>query len=201
LFKEIEKVEIIGEKVSTVFIHGSADVSGKVTIGQGSRIWNNVQIRENASIGDNCILSKNVYIDADVHIGNNVKIQNNVSVYHGVTLEDGIFVGPHVCFTNDKIPRAITPEGHLKSSDEWTISETLVERGASIGANATILPGIRIGSFSMIGAGSVVTKDIPNFGLVVGNPARLIGYVCKCGNKLQNEQCTICAMSLLDVKK
>ncbi len=168
-------------------IHPTADVSEAAKIGAGTSIWNNCQVRENAVIGTNCILSKNVYVDTGVHIGKNVKIQNNVSVYHGVTISDGVFVGPHVCFTNDRIPRAINSNNALKTEDDWQISKTLVKHGASIGANSTILPGITIGEFALIGAGSVVTKDVPSHALVMGNPARLAGYVCDCGNKLQSK--------------
>lgn len=171
-----------------VRIHQTAEVSDKAIIGEGTSIWNQVQIRENSKIGKNCILSKNVYIDFDVIIGDNVKIQNNVSVYHGVTIEDGVFVGPHVCFTNDKIPRAINPDGSLKKATDWKVSKVLVKRGAALGANSTILPGVTIGEFALIGAGSVVTKDIPDFGLAYGNPARLAGFVCHCGNKLEEKE-------------
>lgn len=172
-------------------IHNTAEVSEKASIGDGTSIWNQAQIRENARIGTNCVISKNVYIDFDVTIGNNVKIQNNVSVYHGVTIEDGVFVGPHVCFTNDKLPRAVNRNGSLKKSDQWKVSPIVVEKGASIGANSTILPGIKIGEFSMIGAGSVVTKPIPKNALVSGNPATIKGYVCKCGMKLEKSNGTI----------
>lgn len=153
-------------------------------IGEGSKIWQHCQVRENATIGTNCILSKGVYIDAGVSIGNNVKIQNGISVYHGVTLEDGVFCGPHCVFTNDKRPRSINPDGSLKGGDDWVISETLVKHGASIGAHATIICGNIIGRWAMIGAGAVVTKSVPDYGLVIGNPAKLIGFVCPCGEKL-----------------
>lgn len=171
-----------------VFIHESADVSKEATIGENSSFWNQVQVREGASIGSDCTLSKNVYIDKDVKIGNKVKIQNNVSVYHGVTLEDGVFVAPHVCFTNDMLPRSIDSEGNLKSDEDWTESKTLVKEGASIGANSTIVCGISIGRFALIGAGSVITKDVPDHGLVYGVPGKLKGFVCECASKLDNPQ-------------
>jgi acetyltransferase-like isoleucine patch superfamily enzyme len=182
-------------------IHPTADISPKARIGEGTKIWNQAQIRENAQIGVNCIISKNVYIDFDVKIGNNVKIQNNVSVYHGVTIEDGVFIGPHVCFTNDENPRAINPDESLKKSEDWEILKILVKKGASIGANSVILPGITIGEFALIGAGSVVTKDIPDYAIVVGNPSKQVGYVCKCGMRLEeNKKCMECGLSLSNIK-
>jgi acetyltransferase-like isoleucine patch superfamily enzyme len=122
-----------------------------------------------------------------VQIGDNVKIQNYVSVYHGVTLEDGVFVGPHVCFTNDMRPRAVNPDGSLKAADDWVLSETLIKRGAALGANSTLRCGITVGAWAMVGSGSVVTKDVPAYGLVFGNPARLRGFVCACGEELAEE--------------
>lgn len=166
-------------------IHDTAQVDPRARIGKTAKIWNWVQVRENAEIGENSILSKSVYVDFGVKIGSNVKVQNNVSVYHGVTIEDGVFVGPHVCFTNDKIPRAINLDGTLKGSSDWEVSPINVGYGSSIGANSTILPGVRIGRFALIGAGSVVTKDVPDHGLVYGSPARLIGYVCACGTRME----------------
>jgi UDP-2-acetamido-3-amino-2,3-dideoxy-glucuronate N-acetyltransferase len=165
-------------------IHPTAQVHEKASIGDRAMIWNWVQVRENAVIGEQTILSKGVYIDFGVVIGRNVKIQNNVSVYHGVTVEDGVFVGPHACFTNDKKPRAINPDGSLKGANDWTVSPILLRTGCSIGANATITPGVTIGRFAMVGAGAVVTRSVPDFGLVVGCPARLVGWVCPCGEKL-----------------
>lgn len=166
-----------------VYIHPTADVSPDAQIGKGTKIWNWVQIRENAEIGELCVLSKGVYVDKDVLIGNKVKIQNNVSVFNGVTIEDGVFVGPHVCFTNDLHPRAVTSDFELASEDDWEIARTLVKEGASIGANSTIIAGHVLGSFAMIGAGSVVTKDIPDFAIAYGNPAKVIGEVDITGNR------------------
>jgi len=169
------------ENQNRFFVHRSADVSDKALIGEGTRIWNWVQVRENVKIGKNCILSKGVYIDSGVTIGDNVKIQNNVSVYHGVTIEDGVFLGPHVCFTNDKLPRAVNPDGSLKDASDWLVSETVVRMGASIGANSTILPGVIIGKFALVGSGSVVSKNVEDFALVYGNPARMYGRVDETG--------------------
>jgi acetyltransferase-like isoleucine patch superfamily enzyme len=171
-----------------VRIHPTAEVSPKAEIGEGSSIWHQAQVREGANIGKNCIIGKGVYVDADVSIGDNVKIQNYVSVYHGVTIEDGVFVGPHVCFTNDLKPRAINPDGSLKAADDWVLSRTLVRRGAALGANSTIRCGISIGEWAMIGSGSVVTRDVPDHGLAFGNPAHLHGFVCACGEQVEKNR-------------
>ncbi len=167
-----------------VRIHPTADVSDRAQIGPGTSIWHQCQVREDAQIGQNCILGKGVYVDFGVRLGNNVKVQNYVSIYHGVEIEDGVFVGPHVCFTNDNLPRAVNPDGSLKAADDWVLGRIVVKRGAALGANATILPKVVIGEWAMVGAGAVVTKDVPAHGLVVGNPARLIGFVCACGRRL-----------------
>lgn len=167
-----------------VRVHSTADVSDSAQIGSGTSIWHQCQIRENARIGENCILGKGVYVDFEVVLGDNVKVQNYVSIFHGVTIEDGVFVGPHVCFTNDNLPRAINPDGTLKAADDWEIGTITVKRGAALGANATLLPKVTVGQWAMVGSGSVVTKDVPNYGLVVGNPAHLIGFVCPCGQRL-----------------
>lgn len=168
-------------------IHPTAEVSDKIEIGDGTSIWHHAQVREGVKIGTNCIIGKGVYVDAGVPIGNNVKIQNYVSVYHGVKIEDGVFVGPHVCFTNDMRPRAINPDSSLKAADDWVLSDTLIKKGAALGANSTIRCGITIGEWAMVGSGSVVTKDVPAHGLVYGNPAQLRGYVCACGMELEEE--------------
>lgn len=165
--------------MSDVFIHPSATVDERAAIGQGTKIWINVQVREGARIGRNCNISKDVYIDHAVTIGDGCKIQNSVSVYNGVTIGDDVFVGPNACFTNDKVPRAFNAD--------WKITPTLVGRGASIGANATIVCGIEIGQFAMIAAGSVVTRDVPPFTLVMGNPARPVGKVDEAGNRVEQE--------------
>lgn len=171
---------------ATVRIHSSADVSDGATIGDETSVWNQAQVRERARIGSRCVIGKNVYVDIDVVIGDDVKIQNNVSVFHGVTIEDGVFVGPHVCFTNDRIPRAINRDGSRKSDADWEVSPTLVRRGAALGANSTILPGVTIGRWAMIGSGSVVTRDIADHELAAGNPARRLGSVCACGEPLRD---------------
>jgi len=164
--------------MNDVYIHPSANVSGGVEIGVGTKVWINVQIREDAVVGENCILSKDVYIDHAVHIGHRCKIQNSVSVYNGVRIDDDVFVGPNVSFTNDKVPRAF--------NEAWKVTPTLVQEGVSIGANATIICGVTLGAYAMIAAGSVVTKDVLSHALVMGNPARIFGYVCQCGQRLDD---------------
>ena len=167
------------------FVHDSAQVSGQAIIGAGAKIWNYVQIRERAEIGSGCIIGKNVYVDVEVKIGRNCKIQNNCSVFHGAVLEDGVFLGPHVIITNDKIPRAINADGSLKAADDWVVGETLVKHGASLGAGVIVLPGVTIGRFAMIGSGAVVTRDVPDFGLVMGNPGRVVGTVDEAGRVIR----------------
>jgi UDP-2-acetamido-3-amino-2,3-dideoxy-glucuronate N-acetyltransferase len=169
-----------------LYIHPTAEVSPDAQIGPGTRIWGQAHVREHAHIGETCNIGKGVYIDAHVQIGSNVKIQNYVSLFEGVTLEDGVFVGPHVCFTNDLLPRAITPDGKLKIADDWVITPTLVKYGASVGAGSIIVCGITIGEFALVGAGSVVTRDVPPHTLVFGNPARQHGYVCRCARKISD---------------
>ena len=170
-----------------VRVHPTAEVAGDAVIGPGTSIWNQSQVRERARIGTGCIIGKNVYIDVGVTVGDRVKIQNNASLFHGVTVEDGVFIGPHACLTNDRVPRAINPDGSLKTDADWSVLPILVRHGAAIGANSTILPGLTIGRWAMVGAGSVVTRDVADHELVVGNPARRIGNACSCGQPLRDE--------------
>ena len=162
--------------MSNYYAHPTAEISSEAEIGEGTKIWHHVHIREGAKIGRNCILGKGVYIDHHVKIGNNAKIQNNVSVYYGVTVEDDVILAPNATFTNDLYPRAF--------SQDWEVMPTLIKRGASVGANATVVCGVTLGEYSMIAAGAVVTKNVPPYALVMGNPARVKGFVCKCGRKL-----------------
>lgn len=159
--------------MNCVKIHPTAEVAGECMIGEGTVVWNQAQIREHAKIGKDCIIGKDVYIDTEVIIGDRVKIQNGVSVYKGVTVQDDVFLGPHMTFTNDLYPRAF--------SKGWELIPTYVKKGASIGAHATIVCGKTIGEYAMVAAGSVVTRDVPPYALVMGNPARISGFVCKCG--------------------
>ncbi len=169
------------------FVHETALVEEGASIGAGTRVWHQAQVRTRAQIGARCIIGKGVFVDFDVTIGDDSKLQNYACVYHGVILGRGVFVGPHVVFTNDMRPRATAPTFAPLRDGDWEVGETTVDDGASIGANATILPGIRIGRWAMIGAGSVVTRDVPAYGLVAGTPARRLGWVCACGSRLADD--------------
>lgn len=181
-------------------IHPTADVSPAAEIGEGSQIWHQAQVREGARIGRQCIVGKGVYIDFGVQIGNHCKLQNSAFIYHGATLEDGVFVGPGVILTNDRMPRAINPDGSLKAANDWQVGPIHVGYGASLGAGSMVLPNVSIGRFAMVAAGAVVTRSVPAHGLVVGAPARLAGYVCACGQRLTVDdgpdglrgRCTVC---------
>jgi acetyltransferase-like isoleucine patch superfamily enzyme len=165
-------------------VHATAEVSNRARVGEGTRIWHQAQVREGVVIGEECIVGKGVYIDFDVQVGNRVKIQNGAMLFHGLTVEDGVFIGPGACFTNDKRPRAITPEGALKGNDDWEVGPVRVRYGASVGAGAIVLPNVTIGRFAMIAAGAVVAADVPDYAIVVGVPARMVGFVCACGERL-----------------
>lgn len=167
----------IRENQQQYFVHESSYVDDGVTIGMGTKIWHFSHIQTGSIIGTNCSIGQNVNIANNVIIGNNVKIQNNVSVYEGVELEDYVFCGPSMVFTNIKLPRSEFPQRGSKY-----YLKTLVKKSASIGANATIVCGVTIGEYAVIGAGAVVTKDVPPYALVVGNPARIVGKVEKKGN-------------------
>lgn len=169
-------------------VHPSAEVAPSASVGTGTSIWNQAQVREGARVGAGCVIGKNAYVDVDVVIGDRVKIENNVSVFRGVTVEDGVFIGPHACFTNDRAPRAVNRDGTSKGVDDWEVTSTLVRAGAAIGANATILPGVTIGRWAMVGAGAVVTRPVGDFELVAGNPARRIGAACPCGQPLRDAE-------------
>lgn len=171
-------------QLPAAFVHATALVDPTAQLGAGTKVWHLAQVREKAVLGTECVLGKNVYVGEGVRIGNRVKIQNNASVYEGSTLEDGVFIGPHVCLTNDRWPRAVTPDGVLKAADDWELGKILVRVGAALGAGSVIVTGVTIGRWALVGAGAVVTKDVPDFGLVLGNPARLAGYVCRCASRL-----------------
>ena len=168
-------------------IHPSADVAPTARIGERTKVWNRAQIREGALIGADCIIGKDAYVDFDVRIGDKVKIQNGALVYHGVTVETGVFIGPGAILTNDRYPRSITPEGELAGADDWEVSTISLRQGCSIGAGAIVVAGSDVGRFATVGAGAVVTRSVPDYALVAGNPARRLGWVCACGRRLRDE--------------
>lgn len=182
------------------FVHESSYVDEPCEIGEGTKIWHFSHVMKNSKIGRHCNIGQNVVISPDVTLGDNVKLQNNVSVYTGVELEDDVFCGPSMVFTN-----VVNPRSHVSRKDEYR--KTLVKKGASIGANATVVCGHTIGRFAFIGAGAVVTKDVPDHALIIGNPGRLAGWMCECGIKLgfsgdaEEQNCTCAACGKRYVKR
>jgi UDP-2-acetamido-3-amino-2,3-dideoxy-glucuronate N-acetyltransferase len=173
----------MSQSVKSYFVHESSYIDEGVVIGADTRIWHFCHVLSGSVVGERCRIGQNVVIGPRVQIGNNVKIQNNVSIYEGVTLEDDVFCGPSMVFTNVLTPRSGTPR-----NTQEDFLPTRVERGASIGANATIVCGARIGRYALVGAGAVVTRDVPAYGVVYGNPARQKGWACECGVVLQISQ-------------
>jgi UDP-2-acetamido-3-amino-2,3-dideoxy-glucuronate N-acetyltransferase len=168
------------------FIHASSFADEGCSIGKGTRIWHFCHIMKGAIIGENCAIGQNVNIGSKAIVGNGVKIQNNVSIYDDVIIEDDVFCGPSCVFTNVFNPRAFIERKH-------EYKKTIVKKGTSIGANATIVCGVTLGEYCFIGAGSVVTKDVPSYGLVYGNPSSVQGWICECGEKLnENLSCSVC---------
>lgn len=161
-----------------------ANVDSSVSIGEDSQIWDYAQIREKVVIGSSCVVGRNVYIGPGVAVGNNCKIQNNSLIYNPASIQNGVFIGPGVILTNDRYPRSVKPDGSIKTQNDWNIVGVDIQEGASIGAGSICVAPVRIGKWSFIGAGSLVTEDVPNFALVVGNPAIQIGWVSKTGKRL-----------------
>jgi len=170
----------MGSFVTNVYVDPTAIIDNGVSLGSGTKIWHFVHVMKDAKIGKDCVLADYVYVGRGVKIGNAVKLENRATVYEGVTIEDKVFVGPHVTFTNDPYPRSF--------NTDWKIQQTLVKEGTSIGAGTVIVCGITIGEYSLVGAGSVVTENIPPHALAYGNPARIRGFVCRCGRKLETEE-------------
>jgi UDP-2-acetamido-3-amino-2,3-dideoxy-glucuronate N-acetyltransferase len=167
-------------------IHPTAEVSPDARIGPRTRIWNEAQVREGAVVGADCIVGKGAYVGPGVVVGDRVKVQNRASLYSGLTVEDGVFIGPHAVLTNDRYPRSVTPDGRLLTDADWEPERTLVREGASIGAGAIVRCGVTIGRWALVGAAALVTHDVPDHGLAMGVPARLVGYVCECARRLEH---------------
>jgi acetyltransferase-like isoleucine patch superfamily enzyme len=170
----------------TARVHGTADLEDDVSVGSGTSIWHRAQVRTGARIGRDCVIGRDAFIDEGVTIGDQVKIQNAALVYHGVTVGDGVFIGPGAILTNDRHPRAMTATGDLARAADWTVSPIHLAHGSSIGAGAIVIAGCDVGEFAMVGAGAIVTHPVPAHALVAGNPARVIGWVCACGHRLQD---------------
>lgn len=165
-------------------IHETADVEPTADLGSGVHVWHHAHIRDDAVIGDNTVIGAGAYIGVGVHLGSNCKIQNGAQIYEPAWLANGVFVGPQAVLTNDRFPRAITPGGTLKSKDDWNAVGVAVHHGATIGAHATIIAPVTIGAWAMVGAGSVVTKDVPSYALMVGTPAIQVGWISESGYRL-----------------
>ena len=182
--------------MSEYFVHESSYIDEDVSIGEGTKIWYFCHVQKGASIGSRCSLGQNVNISNNVKIGNGVKIQNNVAVYEGVEIEDDVFCGPSCVFTNDLTPRAKYPKGHEN------YKKTVIKRGASIGANATIVCGHTVGEWALIGAGAVVASDVPAHALMLGVPAKRKGWACECGALLKNGlTCSACGRKYVETEK
>ena len=165
-------------------VHASAEIEADVTVGPRTSIWNRAVLRTGASLGAECIIGRDAFIDEGVRLGDRVKVQNGALVYHGVTVGNGVFIGPGAILTNDRYPRAVTATGELARADDWTVSPIELRDGCSIGAGAVVVAGVTVGRFATVGAGAVVTRDVPDYALVAGNPARGLGWVCACGERL-----------------
>jgi UDP-2-acetamido-3-amino-2,3-dideoxy-glucuronate N-acetyltransferase len=175
-----------------VRVHPSASVEEGAQVGRGTRIWHQAQVRAGAVVGQRCVVGKGAFIDTGVTLGDACKIQNYACLYRGATIGRGVFIGPHAVLTNDRYPRAVTVQFEPLGVDAWTVGQTIVEDGASIGARATILPGVRIGRWSLVAAGATVTRDVPAFALVAGTPARNVAWVCPCGLRVTSYRCQRC---------
>jgi UDP-2-acetamido-3-amino-2,3-dideoxy-glucuronate N-acetyltransferase len=190
---DILALPVIGREVArrrnpvidpSAHIHATADLESDVSVGPGTSVWHHAQIRRGARIGRDAVIGRDVFIDESVTLGDRVKVQNRALVYHGVTVADDVFIGPGAILTNDRRPRSLNAHGGLARAADWAISPIHISIGASIGAGAVVVAGRDVGPYAMVGAGAVVTHDVPGHALVVGNPARQIGWVCVCGERL-----------------
>ena len=168
----------------TARVHASAELEADVSVGPRTSVWNRAVLRAGANLGAECIIGRDAFIDEGVRLGDRVKVQNGALIYHGVTVGNGVFIGPGAILTNDRYPRAITPTGDLARGDDWVVSPIELCDGCSIGAGAVVVAGTRVGRFATVGAGAIVTRDVPDYALVAGNPARRMGWVCACGTRL-----------------
>lgn len=175
-----------------LYVHSTALVEETASIGEGTKIWHHAHIRRGAQLGARCVIGKGVFVDFDVAIGDDCKIQNYACVYHGVTVGRGVFIGPHVVLTNDLRPRAVDGTFHLLADSDWELGRSAIGDGASIGANSVILPGVQVAKWAMIGASSTVTRDVLAYSLVLGSPARHVGWVCVCGQNVETPRCARC---------
>jgi UDP-2-acetamido-3-amino-2,3-dideoxy-glucuronate N-acetyltransferase len=171
----------------TARVHASAELEADVSVGPRTSVWNRAVLRKGATLGAECIIGRDAFIDEGVRLGDRVKVQNGALVYHGVTVGNGVFIGPGAILTNDRYPRAITATGELARGDDWTVSPIELADGCSIGAGAVVVAGTRIGRFATVGAGAIVTRDVPDYALVAGNPARRLGWVCACGARITDQ--------------
>ena len=177
----------------TARVHASAELEADVSVGPRTSVWNGAVLRRGATLGADCVIGRDAFIDEGVRLGDKVKVQNGALVYHGVTVGNGVFIGPGAILTNDRYPRSITATGELARGDDWTVSPIELAEGCSIGAGAVVVAGTRVGRFATVGAGAVVTRDVTDYALVVGNPARRLGWVCACGARLTDRKGTVAA--------
>jgi UDP-2-acetamido-3-amino-2,3-dideoxy-glucuronate N-acetyltransferase len=177
--------------MSESYTHPTAVVESGAGIGGGTFVWHGAHIRAGASIGSDCIIGRGVFIDSGVRVGNRCKIQNEALVYRPAVIEDGVFIGPGAILTNDRYPRAINPDGSLKTGEDWNAEATVIEEGATIGAGAVVLPGVRVGRWSVVGALALVSRSVVPHDLIVGIPGRAVGQVCYCGKRCQ-DACELC---------
>ncbi|VTR76314.1 acyltransferase [Cellulomonas hominis] len=173
-----------GSALPSPQIAPGADVDARATVGPGTRVWHLAQVREDAVVGAQCVIGRGAYVGPGVRVGDRCKIQNHALVYEPAVLEDGVFVGPAVVLTNDLLPRAVNPDGSLKTADDWHAVGVIVREGASVGARAVCVAPVVVGRWALVGAGSVVTRDVPDFALVVGSPARWVAWVGRTGERL-----------------